>query len=122
MFRKEDKENDIPNGLEQKQMRDDLIMRLDQVIIGWNPKFLQADGTSSLSDTILGNLQCSREKIADMIFPRSDTRLRIYYDSIDAELKKLENAVMTASYAGDVFLAPAAQKIFDFVCEWEKLH
>ncbi len=113
-----------PSGAEQREWLSAILQRLDNIIIKWNPRFVISNqpDTVEKADSILNKLIKARDMFADIVFPRSDSRVVIYHENVLQQLEIMEDKKLMMSYVGDCSLSLAAEQLLVAATEWQKLN
>lgn len=74
----------IPDGFEQKQMREELIVRMDRCIA-----MMKSLENSDDVNEVVGKLKAAQSTLEVMFLPRNDYRVTEYYNDIMLQLDRL---------------------------------
>ena len=121
-------ESALPDGIRQREMREEIIGRLDRIIDGWNPKFAELSSElgaisnlKNVSDQALEALKQARDELSEMMFPRKDRRVCDCYSELLTQTEKLLKVRVQTSFAGDKIIQPSADAVLSAVRVWSAL-
>ncbi|MDE7089217.1 MAG: hypothetical protein K2O54_03775 [Prevotella sp.] len=123
MFRKKKgTEVKLPSGAEQANMRQDIINRLEKVILNWNPKFASScDEAKVLSDSLLSDLRAACDTLSRLFLPRTSMIVVDYYEILTNQLDCLEDNNIMSEFKGENDITNAVEKISEIARAWEEL-
>ncbi len=112
----------VKKEMNQSQMLDDILSKINLLIENWNPRFVIDEETKIISLNILNNLKKSKVILESIILPRSDLKMiKEYYNKILELLKKIETKESLTTFGGDVWLEPISIQILEKVMNWSNL-
>ena len=115
-------ESGLPDGKRQREMREEIIGRLDQIIDGWAPKFAElSPELKDVSEAALETLRQSRGELSEIIFPRKDRRVGEYYRTLFDKTEELLKIRVQTSYAGDKKIQSPVNVVLAAVRAWSAL-
>lgn len=114
----------IPTGAEEKQMREQIIANIDDVMLNWSMPVLlivDSDEAEQNEQKIKTNLQKARDILAKMILPRSDARVYAYADKISNAFQSFEYADSRLGAGSQAAIIAASEQILTLSEEWKNL-